>query len=161
MHHGTSFAVSPHCVRTIFLKRLRTFPSNFACRHTSNVLTRKEMALPSTHSILPQHGCTVRWHRSRPSMAQRNGFRLSSFRLFVSSSLLPFVSSSLSLFLSLSLPLFDSLTFSLFLPSSCLYDVFTLFLQLVRMRNRILTESVADTHSFFSGCHLRKCYVLP
>ena len=45
-------------------------------------------------------------------------------------------------------------------PSFCLYDVFTLFLQLVRMRTSILTESVADTHSFVSGCHLRECYVL-
>ena len=28
------------------------------------------------------------------------------------------------------------------------------------MRTSILTESVADTHSFVSGCHLRECYVL-
>ena len=104
MHHGTSFAVSPHCVRTIFLKRLRTFSSNFAHRQASNVLTREEMALPSAHSILPQHGCVVRWHRSRPSVAQRNGFRLSP------SSLLPL---SLSLFDSSSLPLFVSLTLCL------------------------------------------------
>ena len=155
MHNGTSFAVSPHCVRTIFLKRLRTFPSNFARRQASNVLTREEMALPSAHSILPQHGCAVRWHRSRPSVAQRNGFRPSP------SALRLFLPPSLRLFLSLSLCLFDSLSFSLFLPSSCLYNVFTLFLQLVRMRNRILTKSVANTHSFVSGCHLRKCYVLP
>ena len=49
----------------------------------------------------------------------------------------------------------------LYVPSSCLYKVFTLFLQLVGMRNRILTESVADTHSFVSGYQLRECNVLP
>ena len=69
-------------------------------------------------------------------------FLFSSFPLFL------FVSSSLRLFVSSSL--------CLFLPSSCLYDDFTLFLQLVRMRTRILTESVADMHSFVSGCHLRE-----
>ena len=144
------FCCKPSLCKDKFLKRIRTFSSNFACHQASNVLTREEMALPSAHSILPQHGCAVRWHRSRPAVAQRNGFRPS-----------PFPPSSLPLFVPLSLPLFDSLSFSLFLPSSCLYNVFTLFLQLVRMRNRILTESVADTHSFVSGCHLRKCYVLP
>ena len=158
MHHGTSFAVSPHCVKTIYLKRLRTFSSNFACRQASNVLTREEMTLPSAHSILTQHGCAVRWQMSRPAVAQRNGFRPSPF---VSSSLCPFLSLTLCLFDSSTRPLFDSLTFCLFLPSSCLYDVFTLFLQLVRMRNRILTESVADTHSFVSGYQLRECNVLP
>ena len=46
-------------------------------------------------------------------------------------------------------------------PSFCLYNDITLFLQQVRMRTRILTESVADTHSSVSGYHLRECYVLP
>ena len=122
VHHGTSFAVSPHCVRTIFLKRLRTFSCNFACRQASNVLTREEMALPSAHSILPQHGCAVRWHRSRPAVAQRNGFRPSPF---VSSSLCPFDSLSLWLFVSLTLCLFDSLSFSLLvLFLWCFYSIF-------------------------------------
>ena len=76
-------------------------------------------------------------------------------------SLCLFVSLTLCLFVSLSLCLFASLSLSLLVSSSCLYKVFILFLQLVRMRNRILTESVADTHSFVSGCYLRKCYVLP
>ena len=119
VHHGTSFAVSPHCVKTIYLKRLRTFSSNFACRQASNVLTREEMTLPSAHSILPQHGCAVRWHRSRPSVAQRNGFRPSPFvssslPLFVSSSLSPFLSLTLWLLVFLSLSLLVSLTLWLF-----------------------------------------------
>ena len=118
VHHGTSFAVSPHCVKTIYLKRLRTFPSNFACRQASNVLTREEMTLPSAHSILTQHGCAVRWQMSRPAVAQRNGFRPSPFvssslPLFVSSSLSPFLSLTLCLFDSSTRPLFDSLTLCL------------------------------------------------
>ena len=141
------FCCKPSLCKDKFLKRLRTFSSNFACRQASNVLTREEMALPSAHSILPQHGCAVRWQRSRPAVAQRNGFRLSP------SALRLFLPPSLRLFLSLSLPLF--------VPSSCLYHVFTLFLQLIGMRNRILTESVADTHSFVSSCQLRECNVLP
>ena len=124
VYHGTSFAVSPHCVRTIFLKRLRTFSSNFACRQASNVLTREEMDLPSAHSILPQHGCTVRWHRSRPSVAQRNGFRPSPLSAFDSSSLCLLVSLTLPLFDSSSLCLFVSLTLPLFVPLSLPLFVF-------------------------------------
>ena len=117
VHHGTSFAVSPHCVKTIYLKRLRTFSSNFACRQASNVLTREEMTLPSAHSILTQHGCAVRWQRSRPAVAQRNGFRPSPLSAFDSSSLCPFV--------SLSLRLFDSLTLCLLvLFLWCFYSIF-------------------------------------
>ena len=117
VHHGTSFAVSPHCVKTIYLKRLRTFSSNFACRQASNVLTREEMTLPSAHSILTQHGCAVRWQRSRPAVAQRNGFRPSPLSAFDSSSLCPF--------LSFTLCLFDSLSFCLyFLFVWCFYSIF-------------------------------------
>ena len=115
VHYGTSFAVSPHCVKTIYLKRLRTFSSNFACRQASNVLTREEMTLPSAHSILTQHGCAVRWQRSRPAVAQRNGFRPSPLSAFDSSSLCPFVSLTLWLFVSLSL----SLVFMMFLLYFC------------------------------------------
>ena len=117
VHHGTSFAVSPHCVKTIYLKRLRTFSSNFACRQASNVLTREEMTLPSAHSILTQHGCAIRWQMSRPAVAQRNGFRPPPLSAFDSS--------SLCLFVSLSLWLFDSLSFSLLvLFLWCFYPIF-------------------------------------
>ena len=112
-HHGTSFAVSPHCVKTIYLKRLRTFSSNFACRQASNVLTREEMTLPSAHSILTQHGCAVRWQRSRPAVAQRNGFRPSPLSAFDSSSLCLLV--SLTLWLLVSLTLWLLVSFSLLL----------------------------------------------
>ena len=107
------FCYKPSLCKDNFLKRLRTFPSNFARRQASNVLTREEMDLPSAHSILPQHGCTVRWHRSRPSVAQRNGFRPSPLSAFDSS--------SLCLLVSLTLPLFDSLSLSLVFMMFLLY----------------------------------------
>ena len=107
------FCCKPPLCKDNFLKRLRTFSNNFARRQASNVLTREEMALPSAHSILPQHGCAVRWHRSRPSVAQRNGFRPSPLSAFDSS--------SLCLLVSLTLPLFDSLSLSLVFMMLLLY----------------------------------------
>ena len=107
------FCCKPSLCKDKFLKRLRTFSSNFARRQASNVLTREEMALPSAHSILPQHGCAVRWHRSRPAVAQRNGFRPSPLSAFDSS--------SLCLLVSLTLPLFDSLSLSLVFMMFLLY----------------------------------------
>ena len=125
------FCCKPPLCKDNFLKRLRTFSSNFACHQASNVLTREEMALPSAHSILPQHGCAIRWHRSRPAVAQRNGFRPSPFalRLFLSLSLCLFDSLSFSLFDSLTLSLFDSLTLRLFdsLPLRLVCIMFLLY----------------------------------
>ena len=114
------FCCKPPLCKDNFLKRLRTFSSNFARRQASNVLTREEMALPSAHSILPQHGCAVRWQRSRPAVAQRNGFRPSPLSAFDSSSLCLLVSLTLSLFVSLTLSPFLSLALCLFVSLTLL-----------------------------------------